>query len=91
MHWTGLLTVKFCDLPYPIAYSPERYPIPGSVLCPFVCIEYLSLEGMLNRKNGFGRRVLRPAMLSKTNGLASKLHQAIIRTYGPNQHHHNVP
>ena len=41
-------------------------------------IEHLLLEGVPEKKNEFGRRVLRLATLSVTNDLASRLHQAII-------------
>jgi hypothetical protein len=45
-----------------------------------ICIrvEHLLLESVPEKKNEFGRRVLRLAMLSGTNDLASRLHQAII-------------
>lgn len=45
---------------------------------PFLRVEHWSLEDVLNRDNGLERRVLRRAMLSVTNDLASRLHQAII-------------
>jgi phytoene dehydrogenase-like protein len=38
----------------------------------------LSQEGAPNKKNGFGRWVLRPALLSVANDHASRRHQAII-------------
>jgi hypothetical protein len=41
-------------------------------------IEHLLPVGVPTKKNEFGRRVLRLAMLSATNDLASRLHQAII-------------
>ena len=65
---------KIAPLSYHRADCLHRYPF----CVPFLCIKHLSLEDVPNKKNEFGRRVLRPARLSVTNDLASRLHQAII-------------
>ena len=61
-----------CHIPRQVTYT-DIHSMP-----PFICIEHLSLEDVLNRENEFERWVLRLAMLSVTNDLASRLHQAII-------------
>jgi hypothetical protein len=43
-----------------------------------LCTDDLCWEGVPNQERGFGRQVLRPAVQSAANDLASRLHQAII-------------